>query len=79
MAQTNVWIKEKGYEIPVDELTPYCFRELVNRRVFETIKDMQLTLLALERGASRYALEHGHACPADTKRAIDKIKALPTY
>lgn len=79
MRQVNVWVVEKGYELPVEEITPRQFDELVNRRVFETLNDVHYTLMALSRGASRYALEHGLACPRDTRKAIEKINALPRY
>lgn len=52
------------------------YEDLINGRIFNDFQDAQYTLLALSRG-SRYALEHGLACPADTKNAIRKIKALP--
>ena len=79
MRQVSVWITENGYELPVAEITPYQFDELVNHRVFETMDEMKYTLMALERGASRYALEHGLACPRDTRKAIEKISELPRY
>lgn len=52
------------------------YEDLVNGRVFDTWQDAQYTLLALSR-CSRYALEHGLACPADTRNAVRKIKTLP--
>lgn len=79
MRQVNVWVNEKNYELPVAEITPYQFDDLVNHRVFETLKDMHYTLMALSRGVSRYSLEHGLACPRDTRKAIEKIEALPKY
>ena len=54
------------------------YEDLVDHRVFESWQDCQWTLLALTR-ASKFALEHGLACPADTKRAVGKIESLPRY
>lgn len=79
MRQVCVWVNEKDYELPVAELVPYQFDDLVNRRVFETLQDVHYTLMALSRGASKFSLEHGLACPRDTARAIKKIEALPIY
>lgn len=78
MREVNVWINEKNYELPVAELTPYGYEELVNHRIFETLQDMHYALLALSR-VSKYALEHGLACPADTKNAIKHIESLKKY
>lgn len=79
MREVNVWVNEKNYELPVAEITPPQFDGLVDHRVFETLNDVHYTLLALSRGGSRYSLEHGLACPRDTKKAIDKIASLPRY
>ena len=76
--EVNVWVREKNYELPVAEITPYGFDELVNHRVFETMDDVQYTLLALGR-ASKFALERGLACPRDTRNAIEHIESLETY
>ena len=59
-------------------VTEQCrgYEDLVENRVFDSWQDAQYTLMALTRG-SRYALEHGLACPADMKNAVRKIKALP--
>ena len=79
MRQINVWVNEKNYALPVEELMPYQFDDLVNYRVFETLQDVHYTLMALNRGTSSYSLEHGLACPRDTRKAIEKISALPKY
>ena len=78
MREVNVWVTEKNYELPVSELTPIGFEDLVNHRIFETMDDVHYTLLALGR-ASKYALEHGLACPKDTKWAIKHIETLKRY
>jgi len=78
MRNVNVWVKEKNYELPVTDITPYGFDELVDHRIFDTLQDVHFTLLALGR-ASKFALEHGLACPADTKGAIKHIESLPKY
>lgn len=78
MREVNVWINEKNYELPVAELTPLGFEELVDHRIFETLNDVQFTLLALGR-ASKYALEYGLACPIDVKNAIKHIESLARY
>lgn len=55
------------------------FAEYVNRRIFEcSFAEAQYILLALNRGTV-YALEHGLACPADFKWAMNKIKSFKTY
>lgn len=79
MREVNVWIKERNYELPVEQLVPFGFEDLVNHRIFETMDDMNYTLLALSRGKSRFALEHGLACPIDTKNAIKHIESLERY
>ena len=79
MREVNVWVKEKNYELPVAEITPPQFDGLVDRRVFETLNDVQYTLLALSRSGSRYSLEHGLSCPRDARKAIEKINNLPRY
>ena len=78
MREVNVWVTEKNYELPVSELTPIGFEELVNHRVFDTLSDVQYTLLALGR-ASHSALERGLACPRDTRCAIEHIESLERY
>ena len=78
MKEVNVWINEKNYELPVTEITPIGYEDLVNHRIFETLNDVQYTLLALGR-ASKFALEHGLACPRDTRKAIEHIESLPKY
>ena len=78
MRNINVWVKEKNYELPVNDITPHGFDELVDHRIFETLQDVQFTLLALGR-ASKFALEHGLACPRDTRKAIEHIESLPKY
>lgn len=76
----DIWIKcnddNKEYNV-VYSVKPE-FAELVNERVFESHRDAQFTLMALERG-TKYALEHGLACPADFKNAVKKIQSLPKY
>lgn len=79
MREITVWIREKGYELPISELIPHQFDDLVDHRIFETMKDMHYTLMALDRGASKYSLEHGLACPVDTRKAVEKIISLPKY
>ena len=78
MREINVWVNEKNYELPVTSITPFGYEDLVDHRIFETIQDVQYTLLALGR-ASKFALEHGLACPRDTKKAIEHIKSLQKY
>ena len=78
MRDIRVWVTEKNYELPVAELVPWKFDDLVNHRVFETMDDVHYTLLALSRG-SRFALERGLACPADTRHAIEYIESLNKY
>ena len=79
MREVKVWVTEKNYELNITELCPWRYDEMVNGRVFGTLEDMNYTMLALTRGASRYAMEHGMACPRDTRVAIEKINALPKY
>lgn len=78
MFEAKVWVKEKNYELPVNEICPLRFRELVNHRVFKTLQDVQYTMLALSRG-TKCALERGLACPLDTKNAIRYIETLEKY
>ena len=78
MRKVMVWLKDKNYEQPVEDICPYSWDELVDHRVFENLQDVQYTLLALSRG-SRFALEHGLACPRDTRKAVEKITALSKY
>ena len=75
----NVWVKEKNYELPVTDITPWGYDELVNHRIFETMDDLKFTMMALSRGGSKYALQHGLACPADIKNAIKHIESLSRY
>ena len=77
MREVNVWVKEKNYELPVTELTPFRYDELVNHRVFETLKDVQYTLLALS--TSKGAIDRGLGCPRDVRKAIEHIESLATY
>ena len=75
--EVKVMTKDKG-EYIVTELVNIGMEELVNGRVFDTHQDMQYTLMALKRG-TKYALDHGLACPSDFKRAVKKIQGLPKY
>ena len=79
MRNITVWVNEKNYELPVNDIVPCVFDELVNHRIFDTLQDVQYTMMALQRGKSKYALEHGLACPADTKNAIKHIESLAKY
>ena len=76
----EIWIKceDNGKEYIVTELTGNGYEDIVNHRIFKSQQDAQYTLLALKRG-SKFALEHGLACPADLKNAIKKIESLPKY
>lgn len=78
MREIKVWVNEKNYELPVTEIVPFGYEDLVDHRIFETLEDVQYTLLALGR-CSKFALERGLACPVDTKRAIKHIKGLEKY
>ena len=78
MRNVTVWVREKNYELPVNDITPCDFDELVNHRIFETLQDVQFTLLALSRN-TKFELEHGLACPVDTKNAIKHIESLSKY
>ena len=40
MRHVDVWVTEKGYELPVEEITPYQFDDLVNHRIFDTLEDV---------------------------------------
>lgn len=76
----EIWIKceNNGKEYIVTELVDSGYEELVNHRIFKDQQDAQYTLMALKRG-SKFALEHGLACPADLKNAIKKIEKLKKY
>lgn len=78
MKEINVWVNEKNYELPVTDVCPFGYEDLVNHRVFDTLDDVKYTLLALGRGTPE-ALERGLACPRDTREAIEYIKSLPKY
>lgn len=78
MKEVNVWVNEKDYELPIGEFVPDGLEELIDHRIFETLDDVQFTLLALRR-TTKYALEHGLACPIDVKNAIKHIKSLAKY
>ena len=79
-SKKEVWIKceDNGKEYIVTELTGCGYEDLVNHRIFKSHQDAQYILLALKRG-TKFALEHGLACPADLKNAIKKIESLPKY
>lgn len=62
-----------------EELVPLQFHELVDHRIFDNLRDAQFIFMALQRGKSQYALSHGLACPADTKRAIKTIEAMEKF
>lgn len=72
-----IWLKDRNWEHDVTEICPYKFKELVDGRVFENLKDCQYTLMAL--GRSKYSMEHGMSCPADVRRAIKKVENLEKY
>lgn len=76
----EVWIKceDNGKEYIVTELVGSGYEDLVNHRIFKNHSDAQYTLMSLNRG-TKFALEHGLACPADLKNAIKKIESLPKY
>lgn len=78
MREINVWLKDKNYEQPVTYICPFGYEDLVDHRIFDNLQDVQYTLLALSRGKAA-AYERGFACPADTRKAIEKIKNLPRY
>ena len=79
MREVKVFVKEKNYEIDVHELCPNNSDELVDGRIFETLKEMQNLLLTLKRFGNRFALEQAHTCPANYKIAVETIKNLPKY
>lgn len=71
--EVRIKCEDNGKEYIVTELVGSGYEDLVDRRIFKSHQDAQYTLMALKRG-SKFALEHGLACPADLKNAIKKIK-----
>lgn len=77
----KVWIIDKNYELgPIERcICPIKYWDLIDHRIFPTLKEFQDLMMALGRGNSQYALSHGMACPADTKNAIKRIESLEKY
>lgn len=69
-----------GKEYIVTEIAKrYNLCDLLDHRIFEEDwSSAQCTLMALTRG-SKFALEHGLACPRDFKNAVKKIEGFKKY
>lgn len=79
MREVNILTKDDNIIRNVAELVPYQFDELVDHRIFDNLEDAQFIFMALSRGKSQWALSHGLACPADTKRAVKAIEAMEKF
>lgn len=76
--EVRIWCRDEDKEYDVTYLVNYKYDELLNRRVFESHRDAQFTLLVLDK-YNKFSLEHGLTCPADFKNAIKKIESLEKY
>lgn len=78
MDKYNVWILEKNYEMPIDQLPiREWIKEKINGKVFETVKQLDILTMVLSKTPEAYI--KGLGCPADAKRALKVIDNLKTY
>ena len=77
----EIMVKDTGKTYEVSELlkrTNHKYDELINHRIFESLKEAQRIFLQLNNNGT-YSMEHSFVTPAGIEYGVNEIKNKETY